>query len=414
MSGASNQDLLSLATGVAAEAAQLIARYGREGFEIGTKSSRTDMVTEADRAAEALIVPRILEARPHDGLLGEEGASREGTSGVRWFIDPLDCTTNFIYGIPAYAVSIAVERDGVVVAAVVHDVAHTIAYTASLGGGAFRNGQPVAITGNLDLSTCLFGTGFAYDPIRRAEQAAFQALTLPHIRDVRRMGSAALPAACSMATSSTASTGGTLPPGVSSSAKPAAPQAALADTGSKTATSSPAPPASWSRPPHSSIAPSPPPAAVKPARGASIKGSIASGNVVYYAPIQTWRYAVMVLAEEKVISPFLEGNFAPVREEVTSGELRVIGEIPAGLEGMFVRTGSNPQFDVIKNYHWFGGDGMLHGVRVKDGKVTYRNRYVQTEAYHREKAAGKALWDSGLGRPDFESPNGPSRGNTGN
>ena len=122
----------------------------------------------------------------------------------------------------------------------------------------------------------------------------------------------------------------------------------------------------------------------------------------------------MVLAEEKVISPFLEGNFAPVREEVTSGELRVIGEIPAGLEGMFVRTGSNPQFDVIKNYHWFGGDGMLHGVRVKDGKVTYRNRYVQTEAYHREKAAGKALWDSGLGRPDFENPNGPSRGNTGN
>ena len=192
MSGASNQDLLSLATGVAAEAAQLIARYARDGFEIATKSSRTDMVTEADRAADALIVPRILEARPHDGLLGEEGASREGTSGVRWFIDPLDCTTNFIYGIPAYAVSIAVERDGVVVAAVVHDVAHTIAYTASLGGGAFRNGQPVAITGNLDLSTCLFGTGFAYDPIRRAEQAAFQALTLPHIRDVRRMGSAAL------------------------------------------------------------------------------------------------------------------------------------------------------------------------------------------------------------------------------
>lgn len=122
----------------------------------------------------------------------------------------------------------------------------------------------------------------------------------------------------------------------------------------------------------------------------------------------------MVLAEEKVISPYLEGNFGPVREEVTSGELAVIGEIPAGLAGMFVRTGPNPQFDVIKNYHWFGGDGMLHGVRVKDGKVTYRNRYVQTEGYKREKAAGQALWGSGLGKPEFDNPNGPGRGNTGN
>jgi myo-inositol-1(or 4)-monophosphatase len=188
----SNEELLSLARDIAAEAAQLIAGYARTGFEIGTKSSRTDMVTEADRAAEALIVKRVLEARPGDGLLGEEGASLEGSSGVRWVIDPLDGTTNFIYGIPAYAVSIGVERDGEVVAAVVHDVAHAIAYTATLGGGAQRNGQPIAISGNLDLGTCLFGTGFAYDPIRRAEQAAFQALTLPHIRDVRRMGSAAL------------------------------------------------------------------------------------------------------------------------------------------------------------------------------------------------------------------------------
>lgn len=122
----------------------------------------------------------------------------------------------------------------------------------------------------------------------------------------------------------------------------------------------------------------------------------------------------MVMAEEKVISPFLEGNFAPVREEVEAEDLRVIGEIPAGLDGMFVRTGPNPQFDVIKGYHWFGGDGMLHGVRIKDGKVSYLNRYVQTEAYRREKDAGKALWGSGLGAPEFDNPNGPGRGNTGN
>ncbi len=192
MTQPSNAELLRLATEIAAETAELINGYTHSGFEIGTKSSRTDMVTEADKAAEALIVRRILQARPDDGLLGEEGTDREGSSGVRWVIDPIDGTTNFIYGIPAFAVSIGVELNGQVVAAVVHDVPHNLAYTATLGGGAHRNGLPIHITGNTDLSTSLFGTGFAYDPIRRAEQAAFQALTLPHIRDVRRMGSAAL------------------------------------------------------------------------------------------------------------------------------------------------------------------------------------------------------------------------------
>ena len=192
MTDASNEELLQLAVEIAAETATLISRYAVDGFEVSTKSSRTDMVTEADRAAEDLIVKRILAARPDDGLLGEEGANRDSTSGVRWVIDPIDGTTNFIYGIPAYSVSIGVERDGEVVAGVVHDVAHNEAFTATLGGGAHRNGKPIRITGNTDLGTALFATGFAYDPIRRAEQAAFQALTLPHIRDVRRMGSAAL------------------------------------------------------------------------------------------------------------------------------------------------------------------------------------------------------------------------------
>ena len=192
MSQPSSVELLALAVDIAAETATLISRYATDGFEVGTKTTRTDMVTEADRAAEALITKRILEARPDDGLLGEEGANREGTSGIRWVIDPIDGTTNFIYAIPAYSVSIAVEHDGQVVAGIVHDVAHSEAFTATQGGGAHRNGEPIHITGNTDLGTCLFATGFAYDPIRRAEQAAFQALTLPHIRDIRRMGSAAL------------------------------------------------------------------------------------------------------------------------------------------------------------------------------------------------------------------------------
>lgn len=123
----------------------------------------------------------------------------------------------------------------------------------------------------------------------------------------------------------------------------------------------------------------------------------------------------MVMAEEqRVRSPFLEGNFAPVQEEVAAEDLPVIGELPAEMDGMFVRTGANPQFDVIKGYHWFGGDGMLHGVRVQGGKASYRNRWVRTEAFKKEHAAGRALWSSGLGAPEFDNPNGPGRGNTAN
>jgi carotenoid cleavage dioxygenase-like enzyme len=123
----------------------------------------------------------------------------------------------------------------------------------------------------------------------------------------------------------------------------------------------------------------------------------------------------MVMQHERVSSPYLEGNFGPVREEVTAEDLKVIGELPEGLEGMFVRNGPNPQFDPIKGYHWFGGDGMLHGVRIKDGNVSYRNRYVQTERWRRENEAGRALWPSTLGGPpDPDNPAGPNPANQGN
>jgi carotenoid cleavage dioxygenase len=97
-------------------------------------------------------------------------------------------------------------------------------------------------------------------------------------------------------------------------------------------------------------------------------------------------------------SPFLQGNFAPVHEEVTVENLRVIGQLPGELRGMFVRNGPNPQFAPIGKYHWFDGDGMLHGVRLGDGKASYRNRYVQTAGWREEHAAGKALW-TGLAMP---------------
>lgn len=101
-------------------------------------------------------------------------------------------------------------------------------------------------------------------------------------------------------------------------------------------------------------------------------------------------------------SRFLEGNFAPVIEEVAADNLPVKGSLPAGLEGMFVRNGPNPQFAPIGQYHWFDGDGMLHGVRLASGRASYRNRYVQTAGYQAEKRAGKALWGGLLDPPALE------------
>ncbi len=186
-------DLLALATDIANEAAAVVAKYAAERtFIVETKSTPTDLVTEADRETEALIVRRILAARPNDGLLGEEGANRASTTGIRWVIDPIDGTTNFVYGIPAYSVSIGVERNSQVVAGVVHDVALQQSYTAALGGGAHMNGHSIRVSGKTDLATALMGIGFAYDPARRDRQAKFYDRVMVDIRDVRRMGSAAL------------------------------------------------------------------------------------------------------------------------------------------------------------------------------------------------------------------------------
>jgi carotenoid cleavage dioxygenase len=105
---------------------------------------------------------------------------------------------------------------------------------------------------------------------------------------------------------------------------------------------------------------------------------------------------------EPVKSPFLEGNYAPVKEEITTDKLDIIGKLPPDLDGLFVRNGPNPQFPPLKSYHWFDGDGMLHGVRVKDGKASYRNRYVQTDGWKEEGKAGKALWGSLMEVPDVK------------
>jgi myo-inositol-1(or 4)-monophosphatase len=186
-------ELLALASDIAREAGLLLAeRLPQARTSITTKSSMTDMVTEVDREAEALVVSRILAARPDDGVLGEEGSARPGTSGVRWLIDPLDGTTNYIYAYPMFAVSIAVEVDGEIVAGAVYNVVPGELFGAAKGGGAFLDGKPIRVTALEDVSRALVGTGFGYRTEVRKEQGATLARLLPQIRDVRRGGSAAL------------------------------------------------------------------------------------------------------------------------------------------------------------------------------------------------------------------------------
>lgn len=156
------------------------------------KSSATDMVTEVDRAVEAFVVDRLRGARPDDGFLGEEGASDPGTTGVRWIIDPLDGTTNYLYAFPAFTVSIAAEVDGVLAVGAVRDPSHDETFQAWRGGGAWCNGAPLHGDGPPELAAALVATGFSYSSDRRAWQAAVLAELMADIRDVRRAGAASL------------------------------------------------------------------------------------------------------------------------------------------------------------------------------------------------------------------------------
>ena len=189
----SSDSLLELATRLARSAGQL-AQDMRGDVDLSgeTKSSATDVVTAADKAAETLIVEGVLEARPDDSILGEEGGTRTGTSDVRWLVDPIDGTTNYVYGIPAYAVSVAAEVAGELAVGVVYDPAHERCYSATAGGGAFLDGRRLEVKTNVQLGTSLVGTGFGYLADRRRDQAAVLLSLLPQVRDIRRFGSAAL------------------------------------------------------------------------------------------------------------------------------------------------------------------------------------------------------------------------------
>ncbi|KQY59437.1 inositol monophosphatase [Aeromicrobium sp. Root495] len=191
-------ELAVLARDVGREAAAHVrARRPVGRVEVAaTKSSPTDVVTEIDRESEDLIRARLLSARPDDGFLGEEGDSVEGTSGVEWVVDPIDGTVNFVYGIPAYAVSIAAVTAQGVVAAHVVNIASGEEWGAVASEGAWRwhddERVPVVAPVTSQVSHALVGTGFHYTRPIREQQAAAAARLLPHVRDIRRIGSAAL------------------------------------------------------------------------------------------------------------------------------------------------------------------------------------------------------------------------------
>ena len=189
------RDLAALVV-LAVQAARAAARVHRDGLgrvqQVDVKSSPTDVVTEVDREAERVIVDTILAVRPDDAILGEEATDRTGRTAVRWIVDPLDGTTNYLYRYPAFGVSIGIEVDGEIAAGVVHDSARDRVYTGIVGAGAACNGAPIRVRDDATLATALVATGFQPIPARRSWQGEVLARLLPRIRDVRRGGSAAI------------------------------------------------------------------------------------------------------------------------------------------------------------------------------------------------------------------------------
>ncbi len=218
--------LLDRAVIAARAGAELAAQWRERGIgAVGTKSTDTDPVTAADHAVEALLSELLLAGHPDDRLLGEESgesgrgegaivaedidrpAPAEGAGpssiaegsgprataeGVRWIVDPIDGTVNYVYGLPHYAVSVAAEVAGQVLAGVVVNAATGEEWTAVRGGGAWRSGVRLTCSTEETLQHALVATGFGYDAARRAYQATVLTRVLPLVRDIRRLGAAAL------------------------------------------------------------------------------------------------------------------------------------------------------------------------------------------------------------------------------
>ena len=188
------ENLLHLAVDIAHEAGALLKSYaGRADLEIGTKSSATDPVSAADHASERLISERVREARPHDGMIGEEqSGDRHGSSGLRWVVDPLDGTVNYLYRIPQWSVSIAVEDDSGPLVGVVYDPNRDETFAARRGAGSTLNGSDLQITAPDSIGAALIASGYAYEAQVRLDQVAMLSSLIGEVRDIRRFGSAAL------------------------------------------------------------------------------------------------------------------------------------------------------------------------------------------------------------------------------
>jgi myo-inositol-1(or 4)-monophosphatase len=188
-------ELLAIAVRIAGEAAVTARRMRDEAItDVQTKSTDTDVVTAADRAVERQVVAALRRERPGDAVLGEEYGDTTGpaSGAVRWILDPIDGTVNYLYGLPQYAVSLAAEVDGVVVAGVVRNAATGDEWTATLGGGAWRDGRRLTGSSRTSLDQTLVATGFGYDAARRAHQGRVLAGLITRVRDMRRFGAAAI------------------------------------------------------------------------------------------------------------------------------------------------------------------------------------------------------------------------------
>jgi myo-inositol-1(or 4)-monophosphatase len=186
-------ELLALAERVAREAGALL-RDRPADLKVTSKTTPTDAVTEMDASSERLIIERILAVRPGDRIVGEESGKHEGSADdvVTWLVDPIDGTVNYLYDLPQFSVSIAAQIGGESVAGVVYDVMRDEMYGAKRGGGATRNGEQLHCTQQTELGLSLIATGFAYATEARRLQADVLTTVLPAVRDIRRLGSAAL------------------------------------------------------------------------------------------------------------------------------------------------------------------------------------------------------------------------------
>lgn len=185
-------ELEHIAIELAIGAADVVRSAGPQRLAVGSKSTPTDLVTAADRESERWLVGQLATRRPDDGVLGEEGAAHPGSSGVQWLLDPIDGTVNFVLGLPHYAVSVAAQVAGRVVAGAVCNPVSAELFHARRGGGAFLAGTRLTGPRSVALAEAVIGTGFGYDPAQRSRQVAVVEKLLPRIGDIRRLGSASL------------------------------------------------------------------------------------------------------------------------------------------------------------------------------------------------------------------------------